>query len=300
MSRTIVETTITRRSALSGGVACVLGFVVPRRLFSSLISQGTSEAMAGGRISRSMAPNLYAFPGAGHNTTAIAVTWREQALDARCDPGQYSKVRIHAGLNTWEFDLSNQAPTKLQRSDDISVFTGNVVAPLGVNDALVKAVAMELPARAIAQGGSAGIWAEHYKRGLRRRIGTPFLSHLVAENESLAAIYHSSTPAEDRDMLMKPLAAAIADRFRGMSADADAISHGRRLASALLPDVLRYDSDRPTGFTFAAQNGRHPSESTDEMVSAFLNGGAPSAIVVRSARQTLETFPYFRQMAAAV
>lgn len=136
--------------------------------------------------------------------------------------------------------------------------------------------------------------------GLRQRIGRPFLSDLVAENEGLAAIYHSLTPAEDRDMLMKPLATAIADRLRANGMAVNTTSHGRRLASALLPDVLRYDLHRPTGFTFAAQNGRHPAESAGEMVSAFLNGGAPSATSVRSERQTVETFPYFRQMTAAV
>ena len=190
MSRTILETTITRRSALSGGVACVLGFVVPRRLFGSLILQGTAAMLTSECISTPMTPNLYAFPGAGHNTTAIAVTWREQALDAECDPRQYSRVRIHASLKTWEFDLSNQAPPKLQRSDDLSVFTGNVVSPLGVNDRLVTAVVMELPTRAIAQGGSAGIWAEHYKRGSRRRASTPPVGGVHG-----MAGYHAATTA---------------------------------------------------------------------------------------------------------
>jgi hypothetical protein len=175
------------------------------------------------------------------------------------------------------------------------VFTGNVISPLGVHDGLVTAVVMELPTRAIGQDGSAGIWAEHDEMGSRRRIGTPFLPDLIAENEDIAAIYHSSTPAQDRDMLIKPVAAAIADRLRAKGAAADASSHGRRVASALLPDVLRYDSARPVGFTFAAQNGRHPLESTDEMVSAFVNGEATSAISVRPARHTGETFPYFRQ-----
>lgn len=301
MTRTTLEATITRRRALIGGVTCALASLVsPQRLFGLLSAQGASGAMTSGCVGASAGPNLYAFPGAGPSVTAIAVTWREQGSDAERDLGQCSKVRIHAGLRSWEFDVSNRGLSKMQKSAEISVFTGSVISPLGVSDGLVTAVVMELPARAIGLDGSADIWAEHDRMGSRRRIGTPFLSDLVAENESLAAIYHSSTPAEDRDVLMKPLATAIEDRLRANRMATDARSHGRRLASALLPDVLRYDSQRPTGFTFAAQNGRHPAESTSELVSAFLNRGACSAISVRPARQTIETFPYFRQMAAAV
>ncbi len=301
MTRTTLEATITRRRALIGGVTCALASVVsPQRLFRLLSAQDASGAMTTGRVGALVTPNLYAFPGAGPSVTAIAVTWREQGSNAERDLGHCSKVRIHAGLRTWEFDVSNQGPSKVQKSDEISVFTGGVISPLGVSDGLVTAVVMELPARAIGLDGLADIWAEHDRMGSRRRIGTPFLSDLVAENESLAAVYHSSTPAEDRDVLMKPLVTAIEDRLRANGMAVDASSHGRRLASALLSDILRYDSRRPTGFTFAAQNGRHPAESESELVSAFLNAGARSAISVRPARQTIQTFPYFRQMAAAV
>jgi hypothetical protein len=300
MAKAMPETNITRRAALSGGMACALALVVPRRWFGSLFSPGTSPVMTGGRVSASMTPNIYAFRGAGPNTTVIAVTLPDRVSNAERDLGRQFKVRIHAGPKMWEFDVSTQALPTLQRIDDVSVFAGNVVSPLGVDKGLVKALVMELSDRAIGRDGSAGIWAEHDRMGSRRRIGTPFLSKLVAENEGLAAIYHSSTPAEDRDLLMKPLATAIADRLRGKDTAADVVSRGRRLASALLPDILRYDSDLPTGFTFAAQNGRHPSESTDEMVTAFLNGSAPSKISVRLTRHTIESFPYFRLPATTV
>lgn len=138
-------------------MACALASVVPRKLFGLLSAQGASGAMTAGRVGASVTPNLYAFPGAAPNVTAIAVTWREQGSNAEHDFGRYSKVRIHAGLRTWEFDVSNQGPSKMQKSDELSLFTGSVMSPLGVNDGLVTAVVMELPARAISLGGSAAI-----------------------------------------------------------------------------------------------------------------------------------------------
>ena len=61
---------------------------------------------------------------------------------------------------------------------------------------------------------------------------------------------------------------AIADNARAAEAP-DPELHGRRLACILLPDVLRYDPKLPAGFTFAAQNGRHPEEASDIVVNAF-------------------------------
>jgi hypothetical protein len=73
--------------------------------------------------------------------------------------------------------------------------------------------------------------------------------------------------------LLRPLEFEISRRLRAAGSQVNPESHGRRLASLLLPDVLRYDPHLPVGFTFAARNGRHPLESADEMVYATLNGG---------------------------
>ena len=49
-------------------------------------------------------------------------------------------------------------------------------------------------------------------------------------------------------------------------------AHGKRLASRLLPDVLHYNPKLPAGFTFAAQNGRHPGDASARIVDTICNG----------------------------
>jgi hypothetical protein len=297
MTRTTLERAITRRSALSGGAACALALFAPRTLFGAQAPQDSPALMSSGFAGTSISLNLYAFVGATPDTTAIAVTWQRQttAVDHH-----RRRVRIHAGLKSWMFDVSNLASAKPQRSDDISLFMGEIVSPSGSNEEPLAAVVLEVPNRAIGRDGSAGIWAEYDITGVRKRLGTPFLSNLVAGDERLSAIYHSSSPAEDRNILINPLAMKISQRLQAAGCISNPDSHGQRLAAALLPDVLRYDPDRPNGFTFAARNGRHPLEPTEQVVNVILNGGVPSASPVSSARHFNDTFPYFQQMASAV
>lgn len=291
MTASIFESTLTRRRALSGGLACVLAAFVPRRVFGALASESSPAAMTGGVLRGLINPNLYAFAGTAGDTTAIAVTWQELVGRAKMDCHSSSRLRIHAGLKTWEFDLRNQAFGKAQRSDGMRVFFGGVLPFSGRGDGSIRAVVIELPNLALRQNGAAGIWAEYNEEGQRQRIGTPILANLVAADQSLATIYHSSSPAEDRDLLARPLAEAIAARRAANGFSAGSVS---RLASALLPDVLHYDSGRPAGFTFAAQNGRHPSERTDEVVNGLLIGRASSASSLPSAYLHVDSFPYFR------
>jgi hypothetical protein len=300
MTRSIFVRTITRRRVLKGGVACALATFAPRGVLGALVSEAFPAAMRGGGLRTVVSPNLYAFAGAPRDTTAIAVTWQEQVDQSKMDLKPSSKICVHAGSTTWEVEVPNQALPKVQRSDDMSVFIGEVLSPSGVGEELVRAVVIELPNQVMGRSGAAGIWAEYNAASLRQRIGTPFLANFVAADQSLATIYHCSSPAEDRDRLTSPLAKSIAARLQANGFSSNSLSQGRRLASALLPDVLRYDSDCPAGFTFAAQNGRHPSELTDEVVNALLNGGASSASSVRSAYQSVESFPYFRQVTASI
>jgi hypothetical protein len=99
---------------------------------------------------------------------------------------------------------------------------------------------------------------------------------------------------------MKPLADAITERLRITGSVSGPRSHGERLASSLLPDVIRYNPDRAAGFTFAAQNGRHPSEQTDEVVSATLKVGSPVAGRLAPRYHSVGEFPYFERIASGV
>jgi hypothetical protein len=225
--------------------------------------------------------------------TAIAVTWPE-------DTGQDCSIRIHAGASTWEFSASAHGVCQSERHRDFSVFIGDVVPRVMAQGRIMKAVVMEAGAGGIDSHGSSAIWAERLVGGSRQRIGTPFLSEILRDHEDFARRYHASSPGQDTTVLLQPLSAAIAGRLRRVGSTANPNSHARRLAYALLPDVLHYDPRRPAGFTFAAQNGRHPSESPDEVAHTILNGGKPSDSMPTTPHPSVPAFPYFEQLSATV
>jgi hypothetical protein len=293
MIRTVSAGPITRRSLLRGGVACALASAVPSNLLGETIFQEASQ-ISSSRLSTSpLQPELYAFRGAGQGLTAIAVTWAEETT-------RDCMVRIHAGAKTWQFNVPSSDSSQSLHHSDYSLFIGSVVAPAKACGSIMTAVVMEVDARAIGQHGRSPIWAERMVGGLRQRIGAPFLSNIMRDNADLASLYHSSSPDKDRTLLLQPLSVEIARRLRVAGSVVNPDSHARRLAYALLPDVLHYDSRLPAGFTFAAQNGLHPSESPDEVVSAILNGGKPSDSATASHQPSVKTFPYFEQLTKIV
>ena len=293
MIKTVSEGSITRRGLLRGGVACALASALPSNLLGETIHQDASQTSSSWHSTSPSQPELYAFRGAGQGLTAIAVTWAEE-------PTSDCMVRIHAGAKTWRFKVPAHGGPQSLHNGDYSLFTGNVVAPAKAYGGILTAVVVEVDARAIGQHGPSEIWAERMVGGLRQRIGAPFLSNIMRDHAELASLYHTSSPDKDRTLLLQPLSVEIARRLRIAASVVNPDSHARRLASALLPDVLHYDSRLPAGFTFAAQNGRHPSESPDDVVSAILNGGKPSNSAPASPQPSVKSFPYFEQPTTAV
>jgi hypothetical protein len=146
---------------------------------------------------------------------------------------------------------------------------------------------METPNQVIAGTAPIGIWAERFARGgTRHRIGSPFMAKILAENETMAEMYHAISPCDDRRVLTEGVVKAIASKAQGPNA------YGRRLASLVLPDVLRYDPALPLGFTFAAQNGRHPFDASEVVVHSILSG-SPTAVSVVAVGRLQQDFPYF-------
>jgi hypothetical protein len=145
--------------------------------------------------------------------------------------------------------------------------------------------------------GTTAIWAERLTNfSSRQRIGSPFLAEIVAGNPSLAALYHSTWPAEDTVALETGVANEIAEKARAGDRIHRPEAYGRRMASILLPDVLHYDPKLPLGFTFAGQNGRHPEEASEVVVNAILQGYPDWS--PRTTYRLKETFPYFPQRVA--
>jgi hypothetical protein len=99
--------------------------------------------------------------------------------------------------------------------------------------------------------------------------------------------------------LSEAVALAIGKRARKAGYGGDQDLHGRRVARMLLPDLLRYDPERPAGFTFAACNGRHPAEPESTVVNSILNGFPDGErLVPRPVLQS--SFPYFQSPSTTV
>lgn len=293
MIKTVPEGSITRRSMLRGGAAYALASAVPTNLLGETLSRNASQTSSTGHSPSPFQPELYAFRGARQDSTVIAVTWAEE-------PTWDCMVRIHAGTKTWQIKVPAHGSFQSQHNGASSLFIGKVVTPAKAYGGIMTAVVMEVDARAIGQHGLTEIWAERMVGGLRQRIGAPFLSNIMKDHTQFASLYHTSSPDTDKTLLLQPLSVVIARRLRTAGSLVNPDSHAFRLATALLPDVLPYDSRLPAGFTFAAQNGRHPSESLDEVVHTVLNGGKPSGSTGVGSQPFVKSFPYFEQWTTAV
>ncbi len=196
------------------------------------------------------------------------------------------QVRIHTGSRSWTVETLRSAHARDRDGDRF--FIGQVSGghgPMGIRH---DAVVVESPLRE-----AVAAWAEiRTAEGARLRVGSPFVADLLARDPALSDTYHGTSPAEDAALftgaLQKRLAAMA---LSGGVADPDA--HARRLAARLLPDVIPYRRDAPVGFSFASQNGRHPSDDVDAVTATLLRG----AVVPRKAApprfRLTSDFPYF-------
>jgi hypothetical protein len=294
MKRTIMnlETkTVTRRTVLGGVLAGTLASMVPSKVFAEVVGFGADGDTRGINSNRA---NLYAFPGVQPGTTVIAATWPVRLNRFDWGAQKESQVTIHAGSRKWDVDLPGGAmDAALSEQNGSRIFAGSVATQHGTDGVVLKAVVIEMPENVLYGSGPMDIWAERtLHTGQRQRVGSPFIAALLKEDAGLANSYHRLSPSDDRAVLMEDTVKVIAAKARksGMPGDPDA--YARRLASRLLPDVLRYDPQWPSGFTFAAQNGRHPEEVSDLVVDTILNGspasGSPKADV-----RLQKAFPFF-------
>jgi hypothetical protein len=270
-SRNPEARTITRRTILGGSIACAVASVIPQTLL------GEMSGLQQGRA------NLYVFPGAQMGTTVIATTWPNPT-------GRNLDVRVHTGAQSWRVQILDSTPNGASwQQHGCRIFAGNVAEHVG-------AIVIEAPNRILNGGGPIGVWAERFTQtGWRQRLGSPFVAAVVAEDGELARRYHSLSPADDRAELMDSVAGVIASRAERSGLAGDPVAYGKRLASRLLADVLHYNPRLPSGFTFAAQNGRHPADASALVVDTILNG-TPAFTAEERIAQLQTPFPYFSQV----
>ncbi|HEY1576148.1 MAG TPA: hypothetical protein VGF82_03640, partial [Terracidiphilus sp.] len=236
-------TALTRRTLLGRGLACALASLAP--------PNGAISGVSGVADWDSLG-DLYVFSGARAATTVIAVTWPARFSSPR------SEMRIHIGSHCCGVKFP-EGESVTRDENGLRLFAGPVLFNAKTPDGYSNAVVLEVAASMFSRTGITGIWAERRTDfGARQRIGSPFLAEIVAGSPSIAALYHSTSPAEDTVVLEMGVAKEIAEKARAGGRIHRPDAYGRRMASILLPDVLHYDPKLPLGFTFAGQNGRHP------------------------------------------
>ncbi len=284
---------VTRRTVLESAVACAMASIVPAKAFAEIAGATASGGNGDARALNQNRANLYALPGVQPGTAVIAVTWVSfDLLDSSAQ--KRSQVTVHSGSKKWNAMLpgDSMGPDLLEQ-DGCRVFAGRVETGYGIHSAVIQAVVIQIPEKILRSLGTMDIWAERVMHtGERKRIGSPFVAALVVEDTALAAMYHRISPSDDRAMLTGEIVTAIAAKASASGLVGNPNAHGRRLASRLLPDVLHYDPQMPSGFTFAAQNGRHPDDLSEVVVNTILSG-SPASGVARADVRLQERFPFF-------
>jgi hypothetical protein len=280
--------TLTRRVVLTGSLGCALTLLIPQRMQGDTGENRPAHDNSGLYVDSGVA-DLYVFRASDTKIAVIAATWT-----ALYDDG--STLRVHAGGETWTVKVpgGSSSPT-FATERGCQIFVGDILNRAVGNDARLKAVVIEAPIDAISKGGSISVWAERIsQQGRRLRMGSPFMSKLIARNVSAAKLYHASSPEADGEEITRLVAAAVSVDARASGYAGNAELYGRRVASAITPDAMRFDPNLPVGFTFAAQNGRHPDDAAQSVVDTVLNGTLKPQ--VSQSRFPLKgEFPYFLQ-----
>lgn len=201
-------------------------------------------------------------------------------------------VRLHAGASSWMVGPFALQDTQDELSDGTCLFSGQVwrTASNGVRT-MAHLIAVATPAENMPPG-SLGVWAEIIGTGgVRWRIGNPVVSQLLADDARLAQLHAALHPTMDVHVLSAAIARRIATRPTG-GLGVDSQAHAKRLAALILPDTLQFDPARPSGFTFAAINGRRAEDAIDPVVQTVLAGASRPGQGARCYRATSQ-FPYF-------
>jgi hypothetical protein len=241
--------------------------------------------------------DLFAFPGNRVQTVVLALTWPKM-WQGQKDDWHPVTIRLHSNAESWTIRLPHEdGKAAIWDARGCRCFAGDILRSGTSSDEFLTALVIELPSGFVSHHRAISVWGEAFSsNGSRRRFGSPFLGCLLVGNDALAKLYHSSSPSLDSDILTGPLIEVISQRVFEAGFDGNPDAHARRLAALLLPDVMRYDSTRPHGFTFAAQNGRHPSDASAVVVDTILFGSPLRP--ARSPFRLQPQFPYFIQAAA--
>jgi hypothetical protein len=228
---------------------------------------------------------LFAFkaPASGHSVFAVVLP------DGGAKPIRLAGavVHIHAGRENWALPISSDGRTTRQEGH---AFVGPIHFSAQNPAATRLAVVLAAPTNSAKPDETIDVWAEvRWGDGSRSRVGSPVVAEIVARDPSLAEVYHEITPDLDHALLEEGLTSRLSTMSLAVE---DPETRGHRLASILLPDVIRFRPGAPIGFNFADQNGRHPSDPAQAVADTMIAGVILPGRASEAVRLASE-FPYF-------
>jgi hypothetical protein len=241
-----------------------------------LVGFGTADAATPAR------GELFAFRSPRNERLVIALV-----TEATPNAVASSGVSLHAGDRAWDFD-TRQTGESL-RGDD-RLFTGSIVGRVGGSLRRYDAAIVETRTTWLTKGESVGIWAQQVDARGGHRFGNPVVAELVASDPRLAILRNAGSPIDDFARLEGEFVARIA-RIAERAGVVAPQKHAKRVVRRFLPDVLAYRPDAPVGFTFAAQNGRHPVDDVSAVTATILTG-TPAGPRPAAQFRITASFPY--------
>jgi hypothetical protein len=264
--------TVSRRAVLRGGTAFVALGLNPSFSMSAVMPQIQKF-------------ELFAFRAPASSNSVFAVVLPDGAAKPMRRAG--AVVHIHAGRENWAVPISADGHTKRQEGH---TFVGPIHFSAHNSKAARLGVVLEAPTNSVEPDETIDVWAEvRWGDGSRSRVGSPVIAEIVARDPSLSEVYHEITPDLHHALLEEALASRLATMSLGAE---DPEVRGQRLASILLPDVIRYRPRAPIGFNFADRNGRHPSDPTQAVVDTMIAGVVLPSCASEAVKLASE-FPYF-------
>lgn len=234
--------------------------------------------------------DLFAFSAGRPDRLVIALVTEMPALAAAPE-----RVLLHASNRQWNIDGADDGG-RYESGDRL--FSGAIIGRGAGRDRVYKATLIETQIPPTPAQGSLGIWAERFGANGRERIGNPIVAELLTADRALHALHSETTPQDDRSRLAVPLAEYVANIAARAGVRAPR-AYALRVVERFLPDVIAFRPGSPIGFTFAAQNGRHPAEDVNRLSAAILSG-SPAALPRSTHFAISNIFPYFTSSGSLV
>ena len=237
---------------------------------------------------------LFAFAAPDRDDVVFALAVNPRSLEKA--ESERLTVRLHVGEYLWTLEPFVLGRKDLALQSAGQLFSG-LVSRVDRHEAAAHLIAVAVPAGRLPPQ-RLDVWAEIISTGgMRSRVGNPVVSRLLDDDARLSRLHAGLHPAVDRRLLSDAVANRIAARPEGET-DPEIRARAKHLTGLILPDTLRFNPARPSGFTFAAMNGRRPDDAVDPVVQTILAGapqGGRSDLQYRPSSQ----FPYFASTIAA-